>query len=54
VGAIEQQAKVGALAGEIVAIVSKLTPEQQAEFSRRYGEQLAAIQKPAIPPPANP
>jgi hypothetical protein len=55
--ALEQQAKIGALAGEITAWLAKLTPDQQAEFMRRYQDQLTALQKAAVPvatPPANP
>ena len=54
--AAEQQLKVVALAAEIPPLVEKLTPEQKAEFERRFGEQFKALLKPPAPaaPPPNP
>jgi hypothetical protein len=53
--AAEQLGKGVTLALEVQALVAQLTPEQQAEFKRRYPEFLGAIATPPTTPvPATP
>ncbi len=48
VAAVEQQARLLALANELSPLLSQLTIEQQAEFRRRYQSQLGGL-VPTIP-----
>ena len=50
VATAEQQAKLLLLVGEIQPLAEKLSPEQKAEFERRYRDQLTALLKPAVTP----
>ena len=48
--AAEAQLKVLGLASEIPPLVEKLSPEQKAEFERRFRDRLTALLKPAVTP----